>query len=64
MIVFAGCGSDQGSSQDVLHLVQVTKLESKNRQLEAAVRAQKIEIEQLKTVSQEIDTAAPDMQEK
>jgi predicted RNase H-like nuclease (RuvC/YqgF family) len=49
MVVFTGCGgSNQRDNQDVLQLVQVNKLETKNRQLEATVEAQKAEIEQLR----------------
>ncbi|MBL7188670.1 MAG: hypothetical protein ISS70_20285 [Phycisphaerae bacterium] len=50
MVVFTGCGgSNQRGNQDVLQLVQVNKLETKCRQLEATVEAQKAEIEQLRT---------------
>jgi outer membrane murein-binding lipoprotein Lpp len=55
MVVFAGCESDQGGTQDVMQLVQVNKLETQVRQLESTVEAQKIEIEQLKTARQETD---------
>ncbi|MEA3226810.1 MAG: hypothetical protein U9Q07_12745 [Planctomycetota bacterium] len=67
MFFFTGCESDQGGSQDVLQLVQVNKLETRIRQLEATVEAQKIEIEQLETAKQKIDTGhagTPDTQEK
>jgi len=49
MVVFAGCESNQRGNQDVLQLVQVNKLNTKTRQLEATVEAQKTEIEQMRT---------------
>ncbi len=48
LVAFAGCGSDQGGPDNVLHLVQVSKLETQVRQLEATVEAQNVEIERLR----------------